>query len=133
MAISSEVLDGAPPVGTHGTVTIGGTAYVILDEKVTPHWKELMDTTATGSPYRRRRVKDRYTIELELQLNRAASVAYGGGYPVPGATFPFPVANETGTITFVVDDTPENRVAGTAIETAKITATQVIVGITTVA
>lgn len=133
MAIPSEVLDGAPPVGTHGTVTIGGTAYVILDEKVTPHWKEVMDTTATGAPYRRRRVKDRYTIELELQLNRAAAVAYGGGYPIPGATFPWQIANEASSTTFVVDDTPENRVAGTAIETAKITATQAIGSITTVA
>src|SRR6185295_6820535 len=99
-----EILDGAPPDGTHGTVVIptGGSTFVVLEEKVTPHWKVLEDFTAVGAPNRARWVKDRYDLELTLQLARASAVTYGGGYPIPGDKFTWTPANEVSALNFII-------------------------------
>lgn len=132
---TTDILDNAPPIGTHGTVTIpssSGTTYVVLHETITPQWKQVEDQTAVGAPNRKRWVKDRYKLALTLQLSRASSVTYGGSYPVAGQTFTYAVQNESSSpLTFVVIETPEDRDNGQTIETAKITAEQVIGTIST--
>lgn len=123
-----DILDGLPPVGTHGTVAIptGGTTYAVLNEKVTPNWTFVEDKTFQGAPNRGRWLKQRYKLELTLQLARASAVLYGGGYPVPGDQFTWTPANETSALNFVVTEVPEERDNGSTIETAKITAIQTI-------
>lgn len=128
-----DILDGAPPIGTHGTIAIptGGTSFTVLEEKVTPTWSFIEDKTPTGAPNRGRWVKERYKIELTIQLPRASSVTYGGTYPIPGNVFVWTPANETAVLNFCVIETPEERNNGSSIETAKITAMQVIGSVTT--
>ena len=130
-AVPNEVLDGAPPIGTHGTVSINSVSFVVLEEKITPTWTMVEDKTAIGYPNRLRKVKGRYGLALTLQLSRGNSTT-GTNYPIPGTPFTYPVQNETSSpLNFVVDEVPEERNNGEAIETAKITAWQAIGAITT--
>lgn len=117
-----DILDGLPPVGTKGTVTIptGGTVYPVLEEKVHCPWTVNADKTFDGAPNRRRNVKELYELELTLQLARASAVEYGGGYPIPGDVFVYTPANEVSALSFYVLETPEERTNSGAIETAKI-------------
>lgn len=127
MAIPSIILDGTPPFGTKGTITIGGTAYIIEDEKVTPKWDTGEDRKANGQPNRKRWTRDRYGLELKLQLASSATP-----YPAPGLVFTFQVKGEATTTNFVVIETPEERNnEASFIETVTIKCEEVIVGITT--
>lgn len=127
--IPTEILDGTPPYGTKGTITIAGTVYIIEDEKVTPKWDTAEDRFATGSPNRKRWTKGRYDLELKLQLASAATP-----YPPPASTFNFVVKNETNPVQFVVIETPEERNNETSfIETVTIKCESVVNAITTVA
>lgn len=125
--VPNIILDGTPPFGTKGTITIAGTAYIIEDEKVTPKWDTGEDRKANGQPNRKRWTRDRYGLELKLQLASSATP-----YPPPGSTFNYQVKSETSTTPFVVIDTPEERNNETSfIETVTIKCEEVINGITT--
>lgn len=129
MAVPTEILDGTPPYGTKGTITIAGTVYIIEDEKVTPKWDTAEDRLANGSPNRKRWTKGRYDLELKLQLASSATP-----YPPPASTFNFVVKNETNPVPFVVIETPEERNNETSfIETVTIKCESVVNAITTVA
>lgn len=129
MAVPSIILDGTPPYGTKGTVTINGTAYIIEDEKLNPNWATAEDRTQTGNPNRKRWTKERYALELKLQLASSATP-----YPPPASTFTYAVKNEASPILFVVIETPEERNNEPGfIETVTIRCEQVINSITTVA
>lgn len=130
--VPAEILDGAPPVGTIGTITIDSVAFPVLSEKLTPTWKSVEDYTAIGYPNRKRWVKDRYKLDLTLQLSRLSGHTYGGAYPISGSTFTYVVSGETAAVNFVVTEVPIERDNGQAIETAKITAEQTIGTVTTV-
>lgn len=127
MPVPNIILDGTPPYGTLGTITINTVAYIVEDEKVTPNWSEAMDRTSTGRPNRKRWTKDRYAIDLKLQLASSATP-----YPPPGSTFAYTPKNETSPLTFVVIKTPEERNNEESfIETVTISCEQVINSITT--
>lgn len=127
MAVPNIILDGTPPYGTKGTITIAGTAYIIEDEKVTPSWGTAEDRTQVGRPNRKRWTKERYQLELKLQLASSATP-----YPPPGSTFNYQVKSETSTTPFVVIETPEERNNEVSfIETVTIKCEEVINAITT--
>jgi hypothetical protein len=127
MAVPTQILDGTPPHGTMGTVTINSVAYIVEDEKVTPNWSEASDRTAAGLPNRKRWTKDRYGLELKLQLASSATA-----YPPPGMTFQYTPKNEATALTFIVIKTPEERNNEESfIETVTITCEQAIGSVTT--
>lgn len=126
MAVPQFILDGTPPYGTKGTITIAGTVYNIEDEKVTPNWADAQDRLPTGAPNRKRWTKDRYGLELKLQLASSATA-----YPPSGSTFSYQIKSETSTTTFVVIHVPEERNNEVAfIETVTIQCESVINSIT---
>lgn len=127
----AEILDGAPPIGTEGTVTFNSVAFPVLESKVTPTWKFTEDLTSQGLPNRSRWVKDRYKLELTLQLPRVSSHAYGGPYPISGQVCTWAVNGETASVPFVIIDVPIERNNSGAIETAKISLVQTIGTVTT--
>lgn len=127
MPVPNQILDGTPPYGTKGTITLAGTAYIIEDEDLTPNWGTAEDRTATGNPSRKRWVKGRYTLKLKLQMASAATP-----YPPPGTTFTYAVKNEASAPTFVIVETPEKRNNETSfIEVIEVTAESVVYSITT--
>lgn len=127
MAVPNFILDGTPPYGTMGTITLNAVVYVVEDEKCNPHWLEARDYTATGRPGRARQTKDLYDIELKLQLASSATA-----YPPPGTTFTYTPKNETSPLTFYVVETPEERNnSASFIETATIKAKQAAGAVTT--
>ncbi len=110
-----------------GTITLNSVAYIVEDEKVTPHWNEATDRTAAGLPNRLRETKDRYDLELKLQLATSTTA-----YPPPGTTFSYTPKNEASPLIFFILDTPEERNNETSfIETATIKAKQAMGTITT--
>lgn len=130
--IPAQILDGAPPTGTKGTVTINTVVFPVLDEHLTPSWDETLDKTFNALPNRGRWVKGRYKLSLTLQLSQASAVNYGDyAALIPGSTFPYPVQNETGTpLTFILLTVPVERTNQGGIETAKIEAVQAIGAVT---
>lgn len=127
MAIPNQILDGTPPHGTLGTATINAVAYIVEDEKCTPHWNSAEDRKADSTPNRKRWVKDRYDLELKLQL-----ASSGTPYPPAGTTYNYTPKSEASAITFVVLDTPEERNNETSfIETATIKLQATVGAITT--
>lgn len=127
MSVPQFILDGTAPHGTMGTITINTVAYIVEDEKVTPNWSEASDRKADGSPNRKRWTRDRYKLELKLQL-----AASNTAYPPPGSTFTYAPKNIGNAITFVVINTPEERSnEESQIETATISCEEVVNSITT--
>lgn len=127
MAVPSFILDGTPPYGTLGTITLNAVAYIVEDEKCTPEWTEAADRLANGRPNRARQTKGRYDLELKLQLASSATA-----YPPPGTTFTYTPKNEASPLTFYVIDTPEERNnEASFIETATIKCKQAIGAVTT--
>lgn len=127
MAIPNQILDGTPPHGTLGTATINAVAYIVEDEKCTPHWNSGEDRLANGLPNRKRWTKDRYDLELTLQLATPTTP-----YPPAGATYSYTPKGEATALVFVVLDTPEERNNETSfIETAKIKLQSTVNAITT--
>lgn len=127
MAVSNFILDGTPPFGTMGTITLNAVAYIVEDEKCTPEWTEATDRLANGRPNRARQTKGRYDLELKLQLASSATA-----YPVPGTTFTYTPKNEAAPLTFYVVETPEERNnEATFIETVTIKCKQAINSVTT--
>lgn len=123
----TNILDGTPPYGTIGTITLNAVTYVVESEKCTPHWVTAEDRTATGTPNRKRWVKDRYDLELKLQLASSSTA-----YPPPGTTYSYTPKNEASALTFVVLDTPrETNNEASFIETATIQLQSAIGSITT--
>jgi|SRR6185437_1341612 len=127
----AEILDGAPPIGTEGTVTFNSVAFPVLNSKVTPSWKFVEDLTSQGLPNRGRWVKDRYKLELTLQLPRVSGHAYGGPYPISGQVCTWTINGENAAVPFVIVEVPIERVNSGEIETAKINLVQTIGTVTT--
>lgn len=126
-SVPNFILDGTPPYGTLGTITLNGTAYIVEDEKCTPNWQEAQDRKANGLPSRARWTKDRYDLELKLQLASGATP-----YPPPGTPFTYTPKNEASALNFVVVETPEERNnEATFIETSTIRCKQTIAVATT--
>lgn len=126
MAVPNFILDGTPPYGTMGTITLNSVAYIVEDEKCNPKWNTAEDRKATGAPSRKRWTKDRYDIELKLQLATASTA-----YPPPGTTFSYTPKNESAALVFVVIETPEERNnEASFIETVTIKCEQAIGAVT---
>lgn len=114
--VPNFILDGTPPFGTLGTITLAGTAYIVEDEKCNPNWVEARDRLANGLPGRTRQTKDLYDLELTLQLASSATP-----YPPPGTAFTYTPKNEASPLNFYVLDTPrEVNNEATFIEKAVI-------------
>ncbi len=120
MAVPNFILDGTPPYGTMGTISLNSVTYIVEDEKCTPNWSRAADRTGTGLPNRQRFTKDLYDIELKLQLASSSTA-----YPPPGTTFTYTPKNESSALTFFVVETPEERTnSEDFIETVTIKAKQ---------
>lgn len=104
MAVPHQLLDGTPPYGTKGTITLNSVVYIIEEEELTPNWSESMTRDGNGVVNRRRHLRQPYSLRLKLQLASSSTA-----YPPVGTTFTYAVKNETSAPTFVVRDVPENR------------------------